>query len=258
MNYLKHYIKLIRKSEGRSVPTGYTEKHHVFPISIYGKNNRVVHLTAREHYIAHVLLEKICIQRYGVNHWKTFKMNKAHTGMIRKKEGQNRYTNSRLFEAAKIRNSELMSSKMKGKYIGENNPMYGKSHKEETKRKIKNKATGRIVSDETKKKMSQSQKGKIISDETKNKLSIALSGSNNGMYGKTHSQESKNIISEKNKGKGCGENNPVSKLTMEDIINIRQILSQPNPPSQSHLAEIYGVSQSTISRINRKIRWNHI
>lgn len=258
MNYLKHYIKLIRNAERRKKPTEYTERHHVFPVSIYGKNNRIVRLTAREHYIAHVLLEKICIKRYGKNHWKTFKMNKAHTGMIRECNNQSRYINSRLFEFAKLRSSKLMSNKMKGKYVGENNPMYGKYHNEETKEKIRNKSTGRKLSEETKQKISRKNKGKIISEETKRKISKSNTGTNNGMYGKKHSEESKNKISNNNKGKGMGNSNPMSKLSETDIVEIRKILSQTNPPSQSQLAKQYGVAQSTISRIYRGIRWKHI
>ena len=64
MNYLKHYCNLIGKAENRTPPEGYTEKHHTFPKSVFGKNNRVVVLTAREHYIAHALLERIYIKRY--------------------------------------------------------------------------------------------------------------------------------------------------------------------------------------------------
>ena len=74
MNYLKHYCNLIRKAESRTPPEGYMEKHHIFPKSIFGNNNRIVLLTGREHYIAHALLEKICIKRYGLKHWKTQKM----------------------------------------------------------------------------------------------------------------------------------------------------------------------------------------
>ena len=64
MNYLKVYCNLIRKAENRIPPEGYTEKHHTFPKSIFGNNTRVVVLTAREHYIAHTLLAKICIKKY--------------------------------------------------------------------------------------------------------------------------------------------------------------------------------------------------
>lgn len=58
MNYLKVYCNLIRKAQQRQVVEGYIEKHHIFPISIFGKNNKIVVLTAKEHYIAHALLEK--------------------------------------------------------------------------------------------------------------------------------------------------------------------------------------------------------
>jgi hypothetical protein len=111
MNYLKSYCNLIRKAEKR----GYTKKkakeqelyvegHHTFPVSIFGKNKRIVYLTAREHYIAHALLEKIYIKRYGLNHWKTKKMMYAFWGMNNQKNNlQERYFNSKLYEGAKIR-----------------------------------------------------------------------------------------------------------------------------------------------------------
>ena len=74
MNYLKHYCNLIRKAETRTPPEGYTEKHHTFPVSIFGNNKRIVILTAREHYIAHLLLWKGFGKRYGKDGQKTIKM----------------------------------------------------------------------------------------------------------------------------------------------------------------------------------------
>lgn len=82
MNYLKHYIKLIRKAEKRNLETNYFEKHHVFPLSIFGKNFRVVKLTFREHFVAHLLLSKIYTKRYGINHQFTRNMNMAIHRMI--------------------------------------------------------------------------------------------------------------------------------------------------------------------------------
>lgn len=118
MNYLKHYIKLIRKAQ-QSTYECYSENHHVFPTSIFGKNNYTVKMSAREHYVAHALLEKIYIKRYGINNKNTHKMIHAFF-MMNNAEGcgQNRYINSRLFEASKLRFSQRMS--------GENSPMYGK------------------------------------------------------------------------------------------------------------------------------------
>lgn len=74
MNYLKHYCLLMRKAEERTGVTGYTERHHIFPRSIYGPNTRIVVLTAREHFVAHKLLYKGCMKRYGIRHIRTQKM----------------------------------------------------------------------------------------------------------------------------------------------------------------------------------------
>ena len=172
MNYLKVYCNLIRKAENRTLPEGYTEKHHTFPKSIFGKNKRIVILTAREHYIAHVLLEKICITRYGCKHWKTQKMLFAHLSM---KSDNKRYFNSKLYENARKRFIILSSA--------ENNHFYGKTHTEETKQK-----------------MSEIKKGNIVSEKTKEKLKIIMQGNGNGFYGKTHTEETKQKMSEVKKG----------------------------------------------------------
>lgn len=49
-------------------------EHHIWPESIYGANERVVLLSAREHYLAHVLLAKGLIKRYGYADERTHKM----------------------------------------------------------------------------------------------------------------------------------------------------------------------------------------
>jgi hypothetical protein len=53
----------------------------VFIKAIFGENNRVVYLTAREHVLAHLLLFKACLKRYGRHHWKTWKVATAATAM---------------------------------------------------------------------------------------------------------------------------------------------------------------------------------
>lgn len=181
MNYLKVYCNLIRKAENRTPPEGYTEKHHIFPKSIYGDNDRVVVLTAKEHYIAHALLEKICLKRYGKSHIYTEKMTYAHFLM---NDGK-RYYNSFLYEQVRKKVSEIHSNKFSGK----NNPRYGKigiyKHSEETKEKqrkynIENNIKppimagwnkGKKHSEISKEKMRQSQLDKKHSEETKKQMS---------------------------------------------------------------------------------------
>ena len=216
MNYLKIYCNLIRKAEDRTPPEGYTEKHHIFPKSIFGKNNRIVVLTAREHYIAHALLEKICIQRYGIHHQKTKKMITAFWCMNSQKY-RNEYLNSYLYEKSRERHSRVISEIQTGRIVSEetrkkmgewqkgkklNEEMkkklreanIGKKMSDEVKKKISEKLKGRIISEDTKKKISEAQKGKIVSEETRKKLK-----------GKTHSEETKRKLSEIHKGKTLSE-----------------------------------------------------
>jgi hypothetical protein len=152
MNYLKHYCNLIRKAENRTPPEGCVEKHHTFPKGIFGDNDRIVVLTPREHYIAHLLLEKICIKRYGVGDENTRKMTLTCVMMRNRSEKYN----SHLYEQVRVRYIKNMKEKMKG----EGNPSYGVPCSEEKKQKIREKHLGKKASQETRYKMSKTRTGK--------------------------------------------------------------------------------------------------
>ena len=114
MSYLGHYIKLMRKAEQRgwtkkSAPC-YVERHHIFIKAIFGENDRVVYLTAREHFVAHLLLWKACRKRYGIQHWKTAKTGKALQSMSMSSAftEQRHAINSRQFEVVRQANIESM------------------------------------------------------------------------------------------------------------------------------------------------------
>lgn len=59
MNYKRIYNELIKKRRVNP-PAGYIERHHILPKALGGKDipGNLVDLTAREHYIAHLLLAK--------------------------------------------------------------------------------------------------------------------------------------------------------------------------------------------------------
>ena len=104
----------MRKAEQRgwtkkSAPC-YVEEHHIFIKAIFGENNRVVYLTAREHFVAHLLLWKACRKRYGVQHKKTAKTGKALQSMsMNSRFTSNRHVaNSHEFEMARTANIESM------------------------------------------------------------------------------------------------------------------------------------------------------
>lgn len=67
MDYGHHYDKLINRAKNRTF-TGYTEQHHIIPKSMSGNNNpeNLVRLTAREHFIAHLLLLKMYPNNYSL------------------------------------------------------------------------------------------------------------------------------------------------------------------------------------------------
>ena len=110
----------------------------------------------------------------------------------------------------------------------ENGTFFGKTHSEETKKKLSeskkgenNPMFGKIspnrgitpkpLSDEAKLKISDAHKGKIVSSETKQKISIAAKGKPKSIEhkrklseantGKTASQETRSKLSEAHKGK---------------------------------------------------------
>ncbi|ALP47430.1 mob-like homing endonuclease [Vibrio phage phi-ST2] len=58
--YTKWYISLI-ENRIQNTPDGYSEKHHILPKCAGGsdESHNLVRLTAREHYIAHLLLAKM-------------------------------------------------------------------------------------------------------------------------------------------------------------------------------------------------------
>lgn len=65
MDYKNQYNKLIERAKSRSL-SGYTESHHIIPRCMGGTDSQdnLVELTAREHYIAHLLLVKIYPNKY--------------------------------------------------------------------------------------------------------------------------------------------------------------------------------------------------
>lgn len=204
--YYKWYQQLTSKQD-RSLDC-YTEKHHIIPRSMGGKDTKenLVVLTAREHYIAHLLLTKCVEKKYRG------KMLHAYVMMAKVKDSNQKRLykiNSRIFETRKIESNKLkreyrhtkearenISKNLKGvpkpEFTEEHKKNISKGHKgqkawnkglkgivkatDETKAKMSKSAKGRIVSEETRKKLSESNKGKVrkpCSEETKQKMRVS-------------------------------------------------------------------------------------
>ena len=119
MNYKRIY-DLIIENRVNNIPQGYTETHHIVPRSLGGKDDKenLVKLSAREHYICHLLLTKI--YKKGTNEY--FKMVHAYMMMCTTKTQDRDYkVNSRLYENYKIEYSNIMSVNQ----LGELNSQFG-------------------------------------------------------------------------------------------------------------------------------------
>ena len=109
--YSRWYNNIIKRAQTRTI-TGYVEKHHIIPKSLGGSNakSNIVSLTAKEHFICHMLLSKMVdgIQRQKMIHawWAMATL---------KKDCQDRYRlNSFQYESVRQEYS---------KYFSKNNPM---------------------------------------------------------------------------------------------------------------------------------------
>jgi hypothetical protein len=119
MNYQKIYDSIIQHRRSQTPSEEYCETHHIVPSSIGGSNtvDNLVVLTAREHFICHLLLVKIHkdTQNY-------FKMVKAFFMMQTESKNQQRYLSSRQYSRLKEDYSKLQSLSV----TGDKNPNYGK------------------------------------------------------------------------------------------------------------------------------------
>lgn len=183
--YTKIYFNIIKNAQSRPEISGYVENHHIIPKSLGGSNDKenLIKLTAREHFLCHWLLTKMVLST--TDQYKVYKAFLCMSYLVN--SNHQRYKiYGRTFENMRKNYSIVFSEQMKGV----NNPMYGVSHSDETKKKIseahkgnygeKNPMYGKNHSIESRKKISDSRIGKIPwnkgithSDETKNKLAIA-------------------------------------------------------------------------------------
>ena len=125
MNYQEIYNKIVKNRLENPLDT-YTERHHILPKSLGGNNKKtnLVKLSAREHYICHLLLTKI--YNTGNEHKKMIYAFLMMCNAKSKTQKRNYEYNSRLYEKRRIEYSQIMSEKMSSdgkKYMWIYNPV---------------------------------------------------------------------------------------------------------------------------------------
>ena len=118
MNYTKIYNNIIQKRILFPY-VGYSEKHHIIPRSLGGSDDKtnLVNLSAKEHFVCHLLLTKI--HSTGPNH---FKMVRAFMMMLVSSINHKRYYNSRSYATLREEYSHIVSEAQ----TGNGNSQYGK------------------------------------------------------------------------------------------------------------------------------------
>jgi hypothetical protein len=172
--YTKWYMSIIESAKTRErSDEEYYERHHIVPKSLGGRNNKenLVSLTAREHFICHMLLVKMVeIASYKRSmSYALITMSASNGGARRRK------ISAREFELAKKIAKHHISGVNNGFYgkgkliAGDKNPMYGKPCYYNMTEKEK--------------------------QSWKNAISKGITGAKNPFYGKTHTETTKAKLS---------------------------------------------------------------
>lgn len=204
--YSKCYYSIIDRAKSRTL-TGYKENHHIIPRSIGGADSaqNLVYLTAKEHYIAHLLLPYMVVDpAHKRKMWAAlrcmsaliYKTHKRYVGSARfyQKAKENTDFGHRRGKTQSLEERQKRSASHKGKKLSE-----------ETKRKIgiaNSKKTGRTPwnkglklgpqTEEQKLKKSLALTGKAKSEETKRNMKLAQSQRDKESYaspGWKHSED---------------------------------------------------------------------
>lgn len=207
--YYKYYYSIINASKSREISTSvYTEKHHIIPKSLGGGNfpENIAILTAREHFICHLLLIKFTD---GQN------KHKMSFAAMRLSRSKNKIKlSSRSYEILKMNwsiaqkamwaNTDYRKNQsLKHKKLWKN-PTYRKQILDSIKKYWGN-PNNRLAASKRTKLRNSSLEYREQQSQTQKKLHLnhpeigakkSLPGKQNGMYGKKHSSYAKEKISE--------------------------------------------------------------
>jgi hypothetical protein len=125
--YTRCYFSIIERARTRTLE-GYSEKHHIIPRSLGGSDRKdnLVKLTAREHFICHLLLVKMVVGDSKYKMARAATWFKRHPNMV----------NSRTYSFLKELVAEDQSKRRKGKSSW-NKGLIGQTQSEEAKSRRK-------------------------------------------------------------------------------------------------------------------------
>lgn len=172
--YTTWYNLLINNAKNRKID-GYTEKHHIIPSSLGGTNDddNLVKLTAREHFICHLLLTKMTTgnDRYKMNYALHMLSNANNIGEGRYKPTSRIYDLTRkLYKEALV---DYWTDEKRKEHANKIRPTsIGRKLKESSKEKLRNKKwSEKALANRLENclKAAEARKGSKWSDEHHNK-----------------------------------------------------------------------------------------
>lgn len=246
MTYDK-FINNILKTRGRfACGDEYHERHHILPKSLGGSDddNNLIDLFPKEHYIAHELLAKEHPDNQKLTYaWWMMSHCSAETNKGRYKLTPEEY------EDARIAFSKMRSENT----VGENNHFFGKYHSEETRQKMRENHA-----DVSGSKNPMYKNGHRISGSKNGMFGVHRYGKDSPNYGNKWSQEQKDKLSQKLKGKG---GIPVYCLELNESFNsIREAAKKCNI-TESNIGACLNGKQKTSGKhpiTGERLHWKRL
>lgn len=172
MDYQKIYSQLILRAKERKTVDGYKELHHIIPKCVKGTDdiNNLVELTAKEHFVAHLLLTEIYPKSQKIKYalWMMASMEAPNQNRYKVSANMYRIIKEQIAKKS-IEHKQRISEGLKRAY-------------QEGKR-VSN--AGKIMPKEFGEKISKAKKGMVgtnkgipMSEEQKRKISETLKNRN--------------------------------------------------------------------------------
>jgi hypothetical protein len=169
---------------------------------------------------------------------------------------------SKAFELEKFLIEEIGLSNLMNVMPGGRQPEFN----EEFRQQLSDSLSGRELSEEHKRKIAESRKGEdswVKREEVREKIAETLTGRtlpeshrqsiSEGNMGREVTEETREKIREAN----CGEGGPNTKLSSEQVVEIKWLFSNTYL-KDGEIADVYPVSWSAISAIRNGQSWAHL